>query len=56
VEALLALPLVDAVPIKVLFESGIRKSEARALRLADIRPDPHPGVSAFSAARAARIA
>jgi integrase len=43
VEALYALPAVDAVPMKVLFESGIRKSEARALRLADIRPDPPPG-------------
>jgi integrase/recombinase XerD len=43
VEALQALPPVDAVPMKLLFESGIRKGEARALRLADILPDPPPG-------------
>jgi integrase len=43
VEALQALPPVDAIPMKLLFESGIRKGEARALRLADILPDPPPG-------------
>lgn len=43
VEALLALSPIDAVPIKLLFETGIRKAEARKLRLVDIRPDPHPG-------------
>lgn len=39
VEALLALDVVDAAPLAVLFDAGLRKAEARALRLRDCLPD-----------------
>lgn len=39
VEALLSLPLVDAAPLAVLFEAGLRKGEARHLQLRHCQPE-----------------
>lgn len=39
VEALLALDVVDAAPLAVLLEAGLRKAEARHLRFRDCLPD-----------------
>jgi integrase len=38
VEALLSLDVVDAAPLAVLFEAGLRKAEARALQLPPLLP------------------
>jgi integrase len=39
IEALLALPVLDAAPLAVLLEAGLRKAEARHLRLRDCLPE-----------------
>jgi integrase len=39
IEALLALPVLDAAPLAVLLEAGLRKAEARHLRLRDCPPE-----------------
>jgi integrase len=39
IEALLSLPVVDAAPLAVLLEAGLRKAEARNLRLQDALPE-----------------
>lgn len=39
VEALLGLDLVDAALMAILFDAGLRKTEARTLRLRDANPD-----------------
>jgi integrase/recombinase XerD len=39
VEALLGLPLVDAAPLGILFEAGLRKAEARNLQLRHCAPE-----------------
>lgn len=38
-EALMALDVIDAAPLAVLFEAGLRKAEARHLRLRDCAPE-----------------
>ncbi len=39
IEALLALPVRDAAPLAVLLEAGLRKAEARGLRMRDCYPE-----------------
>lgn len=39
IEALLSLPVIDAAPLSVLLEAGLRKAEASALRLQDALPE-----------------
>ncbi len=39
IEALLGLPVIDAAPLAVLVEAGLRKAEARMLRLQDCLPE-----------------
>ncbi len=43
IAALTSLPPVDATPMLILFEAGLRRSEARHLRVRDFRADPMPG-------------
>lgn len=38
-DRLLALPVVDAAPLAILLEAGLRKGEARALRFRDCLPE-----------------
>lgn len=38
-EALLSLPVIDAAPLAVLLEAGLRKAEASALRFQDCMPE-----------------
>lgn len=39
IEALLSLPIRDAAPLGILLEAGLRKAEARALRVRDCYPE-----------------
>lgn len=39
IEALLSLPVIDAAPLAVLLEAGLRKAEASKLRLQDCMPE-----------------
>lgn len=39
IQSLLALPVRDAAPLAVLFEAGLRKAEARNLRIRDCYPE-----------------
>jgi integrase/recombinase XerD len=39
IEALLQLPVIDAAPLAVLLEAGLRKAEASSLRLQDCMPE-----------------
>lgn len=39
IEALLSLPVIDAAPLAILLEAGLRKAEARNLRIRDCYPE-----------------
>lgn len=43
VELLLGLPVADGTLMRILFEAGLRRGEARRLQVKHIRPEPMPG-------------
>jgi len=54
IEALLALPVKDAAPLAVLLDAGLRKKEARYLRLQDCLPEGGQVVVLREGAKGAR--